>query len=271
MNSTPWPDAGERADLAHHLALVAEVEARGRLVEHDELRLLRQRARQQHELALAAGDHGVGPLREMRDAESLERARRDRAVVRRRPAEQVAVRGAAHQHHGLDREGEGRHVDLRHIGDAAARARGSRTPRASGRRSRTSPACGVRMPSRVLSSVVLPPPFGPSSASTSPCVERDVEPAPDHAVAVADGEVAAGEASRPVPLHAGEQPDEERRADHRGEDAERNLDRRHGARQRVDEAADSRRRAAPRSAGAAGNPGRPARAPDAAPPGRPSR
>ena len=55
----------ERADFAHHLALVAEVEAGGRLVEHDELRLLRQRSRQQHELPLAAGDHGVGPLLQM--------------------------------------------------------------------------------------------------------------------------------------------------------------------------------------------------------------
>src|SRR5262249_46418813 len=37
--------AGERADFAHDLALVAEVEVRGRFVEHDELRLLRKRAR----------------------------------------------------------------------------------------------------------------------------------------------------------------------------------------------------------------------------------
>ncbi len=69
---------GERADFPHHLALVAEVEARGRLVEHHELRLLRERAGQQHELALAARDHGVGALREMRNAELLERARRHR-------------------------------------------------------------------------------------------------------------------------------------------------------------------------------------------------
>ena len=53
----------------------------------------------------------------MRDAELLERARGDGAIVRRRPAEQVAVRGAAHQHHALDGEGEGRHVHLRHVGD----------------------------------------------------------------------------------------------------------------------------------------------------------
>src|SRR5262249_2396529 len=91
----------------------------GRLVEHDELRLLRQRARQQHELALAAGDHGVGPFLEMRDAELVERAVRDHAVVGRRAAEEAAMRRATHQHHGLDREREGRVVDLLYIADAA--------------------------------------------------------------------------------------------------------------------------------------------------------
>ena len=44
-------------------------------------------------------------------------ARGDGAVGGGRPAEQVAVRGAAHQHHGLDGEGKGRYMGLRHIGD----------------------------------------------------------------------------------------------------------------------------------------------------------
>src|SRR5262245_32993371 len=57
--------AGERADFAHDLALIAEVEVSGRFVEHDELRLLRKRARQQHELALAAGNHRIGARRKM--------------------------------------------------------------------------------------------------------------------------------------------------------------------------------------------------------------
>ena len=64
--------AGERADFAHDLALVAEVEVRGRFVEHDELRLLRKRARQQDELALAAGDHRIGTRCEMGDPELVE-------------------------------------------------------------------------------------------------------------------------------------------------------------------------------------------------------
>ena len=37
---------GERADFAHHLALIAKVQTRGRLVEHDEPRLLSERTSQ---------------------------------------------------------------------------------------------------------------------------------------------------------------------------------------------------------------------------------
>ena len=42
--------------------------------------------------------------------------------------------------------------------------------------------------------MVLPPPFGPEQRQHLALLERDVERAPDHAVAVADGEIAAGEA-----------------------------------------------------------------------------
>src|SRR2546423_1349633 len=104
----------EIADLAHHPALVAEVETRGRFVQHDELRLLRQRACEQRELTLAAGDHGVRTVGEMRDAETLEHARYHRAVGYGRAAEQIAVRAAAHQHHRLDGERVSRGMRLRY-------------------------------------------------------------------------------------------------------------------------------------------------------------
>src|SRR5262249_27067854 len=73
--------------------------------------------RQQHELALAARDHGIGPRRKMRDAELVEHPRRHHPVSCRWPAEEITVRGAAHQHYGIDGEGECRHMYLRHIGD----------------------------------------------------------------------------------------------------------------------------------------------------------
>jgi hypothetical protein len=48
-------DAGarERAHLVEHARLVAEVEARGRLVHDDQRRVLRERARDERELPLA--------------------------------------------------------------------------------------------------------------------------------------------------------------------------------------------------------------------------
>src|SRR5215471_15693036 len=110
---------GERADFAHYLALIAEVQARGRLVEHDESRLLSERTGEEHELALAAGDHRVGSLLEMRDAKPVEGARHNDVVPSGRPGEQIAMGGAAHQHHAFHREGEGRYMRLWHIGDTA--------------------------------------------------------------------------------------------------------------------------------------------------------
>ena len=115
----------------------------------------------------------------------------DRAVVRGRPAEQVAVRGAAHQHHGLDREREGRDMGLRHIGDqprALADRCGPTRPR---RRAAPRRRSARSRPSSVLSSVVLPPPFGPSSASTSPFASATSRPRPTTRSRIADGELAA--------------------------------------------------------------------------------
>src|SRR5262245_49065582 len=74
-------------------------------------------ARARSELPLAPRDHRRGPLGEMLDAEALQHAECHRAVVRGRAAEQVAMRGASHQHHGFDGECEGRHMRLRHVCD----------------------------------------------------------------------------------------------------------------------------------------------------------
>src|SRR5918994_3573670 len=68
----PEPSGRQRPDLAHHLALVAEIEARRRLVEDDEAGLLGERPSDEDELALAAGDQGVGALGEMADVEAVE-------------------------------------------------------------------------------------------------------------------------------------------------------------------------------------------------------
>ena len=79
----------------------------------------------------------------------------------------LAEQAAAEAHrrpHGLERVGG---QLLRHQADLARAPRGSRA-RCRGRRRRRVPALGVTMPQMMLISVVLPAPFGPSSAKISP-------------------------------------------------------------------------------------------------------
>src|SRR5262249_9210777 len=90
------------ADLMHHAPLIAEIEARGRLIKHHELRFLCERTRQKRKLAFAARDHAVWLLGKMRNSKTLEHASRHSAVGNGRAAEQSAMRGATHQYDGLD-------------------------------------------------------------------------------------------------------------------------------------------------------------------------
>jgi hypothetical protein len=47
------------SNFADYFTPVAEIQTRGRLVEYDELRFLRERSRQQDQLPFATGDHGI--------------------------------------------------------------------------------------------------------------------------------------------------------------------------------------------------------------------
>ena len=76
------------------------------------------------------------------------------------------------------------------------------------------------------------------SARAAPAPRRRaarLEVAADDRRRIADRQSRALDGISSSPACAAQQPDEERRADDRGEDAERHLDRRHRARQRVDE------------------------------------
>src|SRR5438093_13569655 len=78
---------------------MAEIEVRGRLVEEQHLRLLGERAREEHTLALAARDAVERPILEMGDLETLHGGARHGPVARPREAERRKVRGAAPQDH----------------------------------------------------------------------------------------------------------------------------------------------------------------------------
>src|SRR5215831_18640600 len=113
------PGFCQSTDLAHNFALVAEVKASGRFIEHDELRFLRQRACEQNQLAFATGDHGVGTICESIDAETLERSVRHNTILRTRPTEKASVCRAAHQQNRVHREGKSTDVHLWNISDDA--------------------------------------------------------------------------------------------------------------------------------------------------------
>src|SRR5688500_19003794 len=98
---------------------VLEVE-RGRwLVEEETFGLLRERARERDELALAARQLGHGARFEVRGVEARERLARRFEVARRLEAEALRVRAAARQHDFERGEGEDGRDGLRHVGHAA--------------------------------------------------------------------------------------------------------------------------------------------------------
>src|SRR5262249_20093960 len=112
---------------------------------------------------------------------------------RRRSAEEIAMRRAAHQHYAIDGEGEGRHMHLRHVGDepctltdgnACERASADRHIAGAGREN-----AEQGLEQRGLAAAVR----AEQRQDLAP-LQRDVEAATDHAIAVADGEIAAGKA-----------------------------------------------------------------------------
>ena len=113
------PVRRQSRDLAQHQGLVAEVEARGRLVHDQDRRLLRQRPGDQHELALAAGEPGVVGVGQILDVQSGQRGAGGREVGLARLCEEPEPRRTTHQDDLQGGVGEGRRVGLGHIGDTA--------------------------------------------------------------------------------------------------------------------------------------------------------
>src|SRR5216683_7367914 len=75
-----------------------QVEKCGRLVEQRNLRLLRQRSRKEHALALAARQLLNMAPRQMREVEALKRAGRDFEIMTALEAKGAKMRRTSHQH-----------------------------------------------------------------------------------------------------------------------------------------------------------------------------
>ena len=135
---------------------------------HQDRRFLGERAGDQRELALAAGDAGVVVLRELGDAEARRacRARCARPPVPgagerlSRAVRPISTTSSTVKENSVD-------MRLRHIGEPRAISAGLQPASGTPSISTAPPSAGCR-PSRVRNSVVLPAPFGPSRHSTSP-------------------------------------------------------------------------------------------------------
>ena len=156
----------ELAQPGAHALRDVGVERRGRLVEHEQPRPVQRRAHDADERPLPGRQLGAHRVGEVLDAEALEPVV-DRAV-RIGDAVELAVelQVLAHAHALGEREVAGREPDV--LG-----GRGCAGARGRSRRSSTAPASGATTPRIMSSVVVLPAPFGPSSATRSPaCTTR---------------------------------------------------------------------------------------------------
>ena len=91
-------------DEVEDVELAAHVEVVRRLVEYQEIRLLRNRARYQHALLLAAREAGIAAVRLPGHADVLQRVRDDAFVLGGVPVEKSLVRAASHRDYVVDAE-----------------------------------------------------------------------------------------------------------------------------------------------------------------------
>ena len=162
---------GERADEVDHVAGGGGVEARGRLVQEQHLGVVQQGPGRGRAACAAGGEALDGDVGPVGHAEALEQVARRaaRTTLRSEAAHpggehEVLACGEALVEAGVLGEHAGAPADL------VAVDRGIEAEHPRGR------ASGARTPLRRRTVVVLPAPFGPSSASTSPCSTSRVRP-----------------------------------------------------------------------------------------------
>ncbi len=219
--------AAQLVDELERVLLVAEVERARRLVEEQDRRRLRERACEHDPLALAAAERAERALHERGQPEPLDRRGRG-APVAAHPRRRGSRCAACAQQHvlgdGQRRRGLG---ELRHERDHRRELAPATVAAPGGRRAGCARSQGTS-PASARSRLVLPAPLGPISASHSPGSTRQAD-AVDRAGAPerdAHGARPRRAALTAHPAAATQDDGEERRAEERGDDAERELGRR---------------------------------------------
>ena len=142
------------------------VERRGRLVEHEQARPVQRRPHDADQRALPGRQLGAHRVGEVRDPEAFEALVDLRGRIGEPVELAVELQVLAHAHALGERQVAGREPDVHPRPGCACARVGSR-------RSSTSPSSGDTTPRIMSSVVVLPAPFGPSSATRSPaCTTR---------------------------------------------------------------------------------------------------
>ena len=167
--STARPLAlARRAQDVEHAQAVTEIEVGGRLVEQHQVAALHEAAGERGPLSLAAAQRRQRAVGERGQLGGRQRLVDRGLVLRRERAERTTPGVATQGDRVADGEREAR-VRLRdHAGDAPGREPSRQRPARARRRGSTSPACGSSSPEARRSSVLLPAPFGPTTATISP-------------------------------------------------------------------------------------------------------
>jgi hypothetical protein len=144
----------EVADQLQHHLLVTEVQRRAGLIQQDILAGADQRAGNQHQLLLAAGEGAEVIPGQGGNPQLRQRLLNPPGILLVRLGKEIHVTGAAHQHH---------------IAHAPAKAgRNDCGTRATPPSHCTWPPSGGSTPVRVSSRVLFPRPLAPSTAQISP-------------------------------------------------------------------------------------------------------
>ena len=159
---------GGGAQVLHDVDLVARIERGCRLIRQNHRRFHRQHARQRDAAALAAGQFGDAAFAEFHDIGRLHRAQHRLRILRRQPRRIGRAMRIAAERHDIPRRQRPMHDD----GPAAdrrnaARARASDSDDSASPPTWIAPSDGTS-PASARSSVVLPAPFGPTSATRWP-------------------------------------------------------------------------------------------------------